>query len=77
MASSLKCKHAIAHFEDKNKNCDLLLKKWEVMKELVRILKLPFVATNYLQRENSTLSDFFGIMIGVEIGLQKAMNEKQ
>lgn len=73
MASTLKCKHAIIQFKDSNKNCALLLRKWEVLKELVRVLKLPFVTTNYLQRKNSTLSDFFGIMIGLEIGLRKEM----
>lgn len=77
MASTLKCKHCIAYFKENNKSCDLLIRKWEVLKELVRILKLPYLTTNYLQRENATLSDFFGIMIGLEIGLKKEINKTE
>lgn len=75
MASTIKCKPAIECMRGKNRSCDLLLKKWKVLQEFVRILKLPFVTTNYLQRECCTLSDFFGIMVALEIGLKKEVDK--
>lgn len=60
------------HFEH-SKEFDefgLLLKKWAILKELVRILAIPYEATVELQRRDLTLSDTYGIFIKMELHLE-------
>lgn len=51
--------------------CKLLLKKWEIVEELIRVLKAPYTTTIWLQRDDCTLSDLFGYILAIEFGLQK------
>lgn len=37
----------------------MLLFKWEIIEEIVRVLKVPYKATIVVQKENHTLSDFY------------------
>lgn len=48
----------------------LLLKKWPILKELVRILAIPYQATIELQRRDLTLSDTYGVWITMELHLK-------
>lgn len=67
-----RCKKAIEamrHVEE----CKLLLKKWEIVEELIRVLKVPYTMTIQLQRDDCTLSDLFGYILAIEIGLRKEM----
>lgn len=40
---------------------EMVLKKWKTLKELVRVLRIPYDATIALQNPSITLSDLFGI----------------
>lgn len=48
----------------------LLLKKWPILKEIVRILAIPYQATIALQRRDLTLSDTYGVWITMEMHLK-------
>lgn len=69
----MRCKKAIEVFSSAEV-CGLLLVKWEVVEEMVRVLSSLYIATLCLQRQNCTLSDFFGFMIGIDIKLKKEVN---
>lgn len=49
----------------------LLLEKWHELKDLVRILSIPYKATVELQRRNLTLSDTYGIWVEIKLRLQR------
>lgn len=66
----LRCKTAIEHFRTE-KACKLLLKKWHIMIELVKVLKSAYVSTLSLQKSDITLSDFFGCVKILEIKLSQ------
>lgn len=70
LKSISRCKNAIELFKNEH-CCGLLLHKWEILHELLRILKGPYTITLSLQQENCTLSDLFGYLLAVEIGLIK------
>lgn len=38
---------------------------------MVRVLKAPYLATVCLQRQNCSLSDFFGLMVGIDLNLKR------
>lgn len=76
MKSVLRCKKAIEKF-NKKEICKLLLSKWDIVEEMIRVLRVPHVTTLCLQRQNCTLSDFFGFMIGIDISLQKEIASKK
>lgn len=50
------------HFAKTETLFDLLLKKWDVLIELRQILHLPYLTTVLLQKNDFTLSDFFGCL---------------
>lgn len=54
----------------------LLWQKWRTLDELIYILKIPYNATISLQRRDFTLSDTFGIWIGVKLHLKKVVDAK-
>lgn len=63
MNDILHCKRAIIYLAEANddKLCKLLLKRWNILKELILILQVPYKATVELQRQALTLPDAFGI----------------
>lgn len=58
-----KCKEAIEYLAENtnNKLCSLLLRKWNILKELILLLQVPYKATIALQLQSLTLSDAYGI----------------
>lgn len=55
----------------------LLLEKWDVLKEIKATLHLPYLSTVMLQRENFTLSDFYGFVKIMEMKLNQAISDAQ
>lgn len=62
MHDVLKCEHIIRYFAKTDRSCKLLLTKWHVIKEMKRILHVPYLTTLMLQKNEFTLSDFFGCL---------------
>lgn len=62
-------KHVIEYFAKEKEQimCELLLRKWQILKEIVYILKIPLRATIQLQKQDLTLSDAFGIWIQMKL----------
>lgn len=58
-----------------NQICDLLLRKWLLLREIVYILRIPLRATIELQREDLTLSDVYGIWTKMRLHLEKCVNK--
>lgn len=52
----------------------LIVEKWQELKDLVRVLSIPYKATVDLQRRNLTLSDTYGIWIEIKLRLQRTIN---
>lgn len=65
------CLHLIIHFESSERVCALLLKRWDVVLEMVRALKVLYDTTISLQNEKHTLSDFYGDWVLAKIKLDK------
>lgn len=57
LSGILKCAHIVMSFKETNDSCRLLTKKWNIVVEMVKILKAPYQTTIVLQKENFTLSD--------------------
>lgn len=72
----MRCEHVIRSFQKDSKICILLLQKWEVIKEIVNVLKVPYQATIVLQMEDFRLSDFYATWIHMNTKLQKQANKK-
>lgn len=54
----------------------LILEKWPELKDLVRILSIPYKATIDLQRQNLTLSDTYGIWFEIKLRLQRTIDNR-
>lgn len=67
----LKSKRAVSYCAKANKHCKLLLKKWEILKEIKKILKIPYQSTIAVQKADFTLSDFYAKWITMKIKLEK------
>lgn len=52
----------------------LLLEKWQQLKDLVRVLLIPYKATIDLQKQNLTLSDTYGIWLEIKLRLQRMVS---
>lgn len=70
----MRCKATIEHFKSE-KSCELLLKKWHVIIELVKVLKSAYLATTALQKSDVTLTDFFGCVKILEIKLKQQITK--
>lgn len=53
-----------------------LLGQWSIIKEIERVLSIPFRATLKLQRYDLTMSDVFGIWIEIQIQIEKMLKKK-
>lgn len=73
----LKCRHVIEHFSKTNKSCKLLLRKWNALEEMKDVLHVPYLTTILLQKNDFTLSDFFGCFQIIEIALKRKINSPQ
>lgn len=57
-----KTKNVVEYFAEKKvKLFEMALKKWKILQELVRVLRIPYDATIALQNPFITLSDVYGI----------------
>lgn len=66
------CESVIKHLAD-NENvemCKLLLKKWNVLREIIYLLQIPFNATIAFQNQKLTLSDVYGRWLGMQLHLE-------
>lgn len=68
----MSCEQIIKHYaNEENKNsCQLLLRKWAVVKELVSVLQIMHNVTIFFQRQKLTLSDVFGRWLGMQLHLE-------
>lgn len=68
----MRCYDAIKHFEKSQKYDEfgVLLKTWPILKELVRILSIPYKTTIELQRRDLTLSDSYVSWTTMELHLK-------
>lgn len=65
------CLHLIIHFSKTERVCALLLKKWAIVLEMERTLKILYDATIAMQNEKHTLSDFYADWVLANIKLEK------
>lgn len=70
LADLLECKNIVTFFAKSEKQFALLLKKWDVLDELVDVLGIPYKATIALQKPDYTLSDFYGSWILMSMKLK-------
>lgn len=66
----LKCRHIVIALNTE-KICDLLLKKWNILDEIHKVLKPLYQATIVMQTRDFTLSDFYASWCQVEQKLKK------
>lgn len=69
--------NVIKHLAD-NENiemCQLLLKKWTVLREIICLLQIPFNATIAFQNKKLTLSDVFGRWLGMQLHLEACLQK--
>lgn len=67
----------IKYFAEQNvKEYELMLEKWHVLKEIKRLLKIPYQATIDLQLRELTLSDLYGIWTKMELHLKEYCAQK-
>lgn len=71
MRDTLRCKAAIETLRNKNKIFSTILRKWQQIEEVERILKIPYDATVALQKQDCTMSDFFGHWMRCELHLKQ------
>lgn len=69
----LKIRPVIEHFAPTQKFMRLLLKKWDVVKELKQILHVPYMCTVLLQKPDFTLSDFYGCVQIMNMKLEQIL----
>lgn len=67
----INCLHLIIHFSKTERVCALMLKKWAIVLEMERTLKVLYDATIAMQNEKHTLSDFYADWVLVNIKLEK------
>ncbi|XP_031626200.1 uncharacterized protein LOC116342650 [Contarinia nasturtii] len=72
--SVLKCETVIKHFASRVNDMNQLLAKWDVLKEIKTVLHLPYLSTIMLQKENFTLSDFYGCLKVIDMKLSQMLS---
>lgn len=55
----------------------LLKQKWSALKEMDKVLSIPYQATINLQKREPKLSDVYGIWLKVKIGLTKLISTRK
>lgn len=59
-----------------SKICELLLRKWDILREMAFILQIPLRATINLQKHDIGLSDAFAIWTKMQLHLQACLSKK-
>lgn len=67
----------IEHFAKTNKSCELLLRKWGALEEMKEVLHIPYLTTILLQKQDFTLSDFYGCLQIIELSLKRLIGRSQ
>lgn len=72
------CKQACKFLAEvkKEKIFQLILNKWSILDEVLKILRVAFVATKQLQLTSLTLSDFFACWLRIKLQLTKFIKEE-
>lgn len=73
----MKCRNVIEHFSKTNKSCKLLLRKLNASEEMKDVLHVPYLTTVLLQKNDFTLSDFYGCFQIIEITLKRMIDSPQ
>lgn len=68
--------YAVARNEH-SKPCQLLLKKWRTLKELIYVLRIPFNATIEFQSQRLNLSDVYHRWTVMQLHLKKCTSNKK
>lgn len=55
--------------------CQLLLKKWNVLREIIYLLQIPFNATIAFQNQKLTLSDVYGRWLGMQLHFEACLKK--
>lgn len=53
------------------------MRKWDVLDEMKKILLVPYLTTVLLQRNDFTLSDFYGCLQIIELKLKQLVQSAQ
>lgn len=79
MDDAVSCKDVIDYYAGikQTKICQLLKRKWTVLKEMAYVLGIPYKATVALQSRSLTLSDVFGIWLEMELHLKACCSQKK
>lgn len=64
------CERIIKQRKKNSKLCRLVLRKWAVLGELVRVLAVTYNATIYFQKRSITLSDVYARWMGMQLHLE-------
>lgn len=67
----MKCRNVIEFFSRSNKSCELLLRKLSALEEMESVLQIPYLTTVLLQKNDFTLSDFYGCFQIIELKLKR------
>lgn len=70
MSDTLECEEICTHLAKTEKVFALLLSKWDIIQEMVAVLKIPYEATVKVQKDDFTLSDFYGAWVVMQIKLK-------
>lgn len=72
------CENVIKHLADIGgvQMCKLLLKKWNILREIVHLLQIPFTATLAFQNKKLTLSEVYGRWVGIQLHLEACLTKK-
>lgn len=67
----MKCREVFEYFAQTDKSCELLLRKWCVLEDMKNVLHIPYLTTVILQKNDFTLSDFYGCLQIIELKLKQ------
>lgn len=76
MKDVLDCRLIVEHLQTKNNWCRLLLQKWNILKEIHYVLKIPYDATIALQKKTLTLSDAYEIWLKMTLHLKALVSRR-
>lgn len=74
----MRCKAIVEYYstEKQSKACLLLLRKWNILREIVYILSIPLRATILVQKRDLTLPDVFSIWTKMKLHVMKCTHHK-
>lgn len=72
----LRCEKTIKYFARSNKKFRYVLQKWTIIEELVAVLKYAYDATQAIQKQEYSLSDFYASWIKMKLKLEIAVEKE-